>query len=154
MMTTAPYSSKQTAERLAHITYRECPDDDPCECTPCRHLSSYDPDWLENVQDFFANRSFHDMLWTASFRPEYRQTLSPANLAAVDRQLDRCRRIKEKEPEIKAEEKYRQALMSIKDGADEKYLRRAEETVEALEKKLGKRFEWYNRDRRANESEV
>jgi hypothetical protein len=154
MTVSSPNESQRTAERLARITYRECPDDDPCECTPCRHLWSYDPDRLEDVQDFFTNRPFHDMLWKAFFRPQYRQALSPENLAEVDQTLDRCRRIKEKEPEIKAEERYRQALMFIKDGADEKYLRRAEARVEALEEKLGKRFEWYNRDREASESKV
>lgn len=92
---------------------------------------------------------FHHELWSAYYSIKYRKELPADRLAELGPRIERCRRIEEKEPEIEAEMQYRPLLRLHKAGENvEQYLREAEEEVEAAERKLGRQFSWYERERK------
>jgi hypothetical protein len=141
---------KQTTNSLTGpgLLYRECPPWNKCPPRQrCRHLSCYDPDWLEDMEDYCFNAEANDELWEAFFYAAYRATIPSAKLAEHERKFDRCQRITDKQTEIDAEIFYRQAMWMKKRGAKvDAELADCHADIQAHEKKLGKRFAWYERD--------
>jgi len=104
---------------------------------------------MEDVDEMAMDPEFHHELWSAYYSIKCRKQLPADRLAQLGPKIERCRRIEEKEPEIEAEMQYRPLLRLHKAGKNvEKYLREAEEEVEAAERKLGRQFSWYERERK------
>jgi hypothetical protein len=79
--------------------------------------------------------------------PANRASIPSDKLAEYERKFDRCQRITDKRPEIEAEIFYRKSKWLQKWGANvEMELADSHVEIQALEKKLGKRFAWYERD--------
>jgi hypothetical protein len=128
-------------------TYRGCPPWDTCPPQQqCCHLLCYDPDWLEDMEEQSLNRKANDTLWDAFHYPAYRASIPPTQLAEYECKFGRCQRIMDKREEIEAEIFYRQTKLLLKWGSNEEELADSHAEIQALEKKVGKRFAWYERD--------
>ena len=81
-----------------------------CPEYPCIHTPCHSEDWLEDQEDSLADKAFYFRFWVCYNSPDSnKHKLSAYEWAKCESRFDRCRRIKEKRPEINAAlERYRE----------------------------------------------
>jgi len=97
---------------LSQPKHRTCSykEDIVCPSFPCLHTPCYDPDWLEDREEWLGNLETNDKAW-ALYKSLYGQKpsstlkdqLAAEEWAFYEPKVERCRRLEDKRRQIEAE---------------------------------------------------